>query len=194
MDYDTSDVISDALVSLANKDDQSYVSHSSINVRDTQPLVSYTLDASSIQPSSSYVESGNPDLSTLHDSTPIDSQATLDAPVPTVMKELQPPSLHVLASIVVEDLQMSTSHHSSPPLAYPLDSRESRATIEHPSTSHGNETKQTHVEYVCDNKLVLPLMEIFPDACPQYLRQLCHQKVYSPQLMDELTTLMLNGE
>uniref|UniRef100_A0A1Y1LPB4 RING-type domain-containing protein n=1 Tax=Photinus pyralis TaxID=7054 RepID=A0A1Y1LPB4_PHOPY len=45
-----------------------------------------------------------------------------------------------------------------------------------------------------DNKLVHPLMEIFPDACPQFIRKICKGKRHSPAVMDNLIAKILDTD
>lgn len=44
-----------------------------------------------------------------------------------------------------------------------------------------------------ENKLLYPLMEMFPQACPNHLRNLCANKKFSEDILNELTTKLLSG-
>ncbi|KAB0794949.1 hypothetical protein PPYR_11788 [Photinus pyralis] len=46
--------------------------------------------------------------------------------------------------------------------------------------------QENNAEEEVDNRLVQPLMEIFPEACPQFLRQICKGKRHSPDVLNSL--------
>lgn len=58
---------------------------------------------------------------------------------------------------------------------------------------HIDITSNTTEETV-ENKLFYPLMEMFPQACPDYLKAICADKAFSEDLLNELTTKLLSGK
>lgn len=45
-----------------------------------------------------------------------------------------------------------------------------------------------------DRNLYYRLAEIFPDACPNYIKQLCLGKTCSPKVVDHLVNAILSGK
>lgn len=44
-----------------------------------------------------------------------------------------------------------------------------------------------------DYRLLYGLMEMFPDACPQYLRMLCFRRKYTPVVLNYIAQFVLAG-
>ncbi|KAK4872689.1 hypothetical protein RN001_014718 [Aquatica leii] len=61
--------------------------------------------------------------------------------------------------------------------------------------SENNMVMETdELDEVEDNSLVYPLMEMFPEACPQYIRNLCRGKKNTNGVLDQLISSLLENE
>lgn len=56
-----------------------------------------------------------------------------------------------------------------------------------------DEKTEPIIKHEADNKLLNPLMEMFPQASPDYLKELCDGKTFTEELFDELVTKLLTG-
>lgn len=43
-----------------------------------------------------------------------------------------------------------------------------------------------------DNNLYYRIAEIFPDACPKYIKLLCSGRTYSPKMLDAIIDIILS--
>lgn len=49
-------------------------------------------------------------------------------------------------------------------------------------------------EIKVDNNLYYRIAEIFPDACPKFIKKLCLNQTYSPNTLDLLISSVLSGK
>lgn len=54
-----------------------------------------------------------------------------------------------------------------------------------------DEEMEREDEATADNTLVYPLMEMFPQACPKFIRKICRGKVNEPGVLNSLITEIL---